>query len=296
MFTKNKIAFLVFNTFKNNFYFFPQCLPDHDQGPLKYIPLENVGILEGPPPTTVGVAASIGPFLGGVIVQIGGWRWVFAFTALVLFVAGMELFATITYREMLPTPLPESLPVIGVFSVGYDEDLFVPGDATRGLPVTRTCDLGVGPAGPGHARDLGLLWRQPLGGAVPALAWACADSCEFAASAFDGAKSSTARLHDLEQAKSAGYTFPYLYDETQAVAQAYKAACTPDMWKPFPRRLGRVCLVGGVRPAAAPSLENHGDGVSHAPVHETSTLGIVLGDAPRRALDHPFSLSSGFAR
>jgi hypothetical protein len=39
---------------KNNFYFFPQCLPDHYGGPLKYIPLENIGILEGPAPTTVG--------------------------------------------------------------------------------------------------------------------------------------------------------------------------------------------------------------------------------------------------
>jgi hypothetical protein len=39
---------------KNNFYFFPQCLPDHYHGPLKYVPLENIGILEGPPPTTVG--------------------------------------------------------------------------------------------------------------------------------------------------------------------------------------------------------------------------------------------------
>lgn len=27
-----------------------------------------------------------------------------------------------------------------------------------------------------------------------------------------------------------GYTFPYLYDETQAVAQAYHAACTPDFF------------------------------------------------------------------
>jgi peroxiredoxin len=32
------------------------------------------------------------------------------------------------------------------------------------------------------------------------------------------------------EAKSAGYTFPYLYDESQAVAQAYKAACTPDFF------------------------------------------------------------------
>jgi peroxiredoxin len=27
-----------------------------------------------------------------------------------------------------------------------------------------------------------------------------------------------------------GYTFPYLYDETQAVAKAYHAACTPDFF------------------------------------------------------------------
>ena len=32
------------------------------------------------------------------------------------------------------------------------------------------------------------------------------------------------------EAKSAGYVFPYLYDETQAVAKAYRAACTPDLF------------------------------------------------------------------
>ena len=31
-------------------------------------------------------------------------------------------------------------------------------------------------------------------------------------------------------AKNAGYTFPYLFDETQAVAKAYDAACTPDFY------------------------------------------------------------------
>ncbi len=31
-------------------------------------------------------------------------------------------------------------------------------------------------------------------------------------------------------AKSLGYDFPYLYDETQEVAQAYEAACTPDFY------------------------------------------------------------------
>lgn len=32
------------------------------------------------------------------------------------------------------------------------------------------------------------------------------------------------------EAKSAGYIFPYLYDETQKVAKAYRAACTPDLF------------------------------------------------------------------
>jgi len=30
-------------------------------------------------------------------------------------------------------------------------------------------------------------------------------------------------------AKKEGFTFPYLYDETQEVAKAYDAACTPDL-------------------------------------------------------------------
>lgn len=34
-------------------------------------------------------------------------------------------------------------------------------------------------------------------------------------------------VHEVE---NRGYTFPYLYDEDQSVAQAYKAACTPDFY------------------------------------------------------------------
>lgn len=33
-----------------------------------------------------------------------------------------------------------------------------------------------------------------------------------------------------EIAKKLGYPFPYLYDETQEVAKAYRAACTPDFF------------------------------------------------------------------
>src|SRR5712671_6261054 len=31
-----------------------------------------------------------------------------------------------------------------------------------------------------------------------------------------------------EEVKSAGYIFPYLYDESQEAAKEYRAACTPD--------------------------------------------------------------------
>jgi peroxiredoxin len=33
-----------------------------------------------------------------------------------------------------------------------------------------------------------------------------------------------------EEANEAGYEFPYLFDESQSVAQAYRAACTPDFF------------------------------------------------------------------
>jgi peroxiredoxin len=33
-----------------------------------------------------------------------------------------------------------------------------------------------------------------------------------------------------KQAETFGFTFPYLYDESQAVARAYDAACTPDIY------------------------------------------------------------------
>jgi peroxiredoxin len=33
-----------------------------------------------------------------------------------------------------------------------------------------------------------------------------------------------------EEAAAAGYTFPYLFDESQEVAKSYRAACTPDFY------------------------------------------------------------------
>ena len=34
----------------------------------------------------------------------------------------------------------------------------------------------------------------------------------------------------VEEVKARGYTFPYLLDQKQTVAQAYRAACTPDFY------------------------------------------------------------------
>jgi peroxiredoxin len=34
----------------------------------------------------------------------------------------------------------------------------------------------------------------------------------------------------IEEKKEIGYTFPYLFDESQDVAKAYQAACTPDFY------------------------------------------------------------------
>jgi peroxiredoxin len=36
--------------------------------------------------------------------------------------------------------------------------------------------------------------------------------------------------HMARDAETYGYTFPYLYDESQEVARAYRAACTPDFF------------------------------------------------------------------
>ncbi len=57
-----------------------------------------------------------------------------------------------------------------------------------------------------------------------------------------------------DRAAAKGYPFPYLYDETQAVARAYDAACTPDLYL-FDAQLH--CVYRGqfddTRPGGAPA-------------------------------------------
>ena len=76
-----------------------------------------------------------------------------------------------------------------------------------------------------------------------------------------------------EEAKAAGYTFPYLYDATQAVAKAYRAACTPDFFL-FDR--GRRLVYRGQLDASRP-----GNGIPMTGKDLRAALDAVLaGKAP----------------
>ena len=58
-----------------------------------------------------------------------------------------------------------------------------------------------------------------------------------------------------QEAAAAGYSFPYLYDESQEVAKAYQAACTPDFFLfNRERRLVYRGQMDGSRPANAVPL------------------------------------------
>jgi len=60
-----------------------------------------------------------------------------------------------------------------------------------------------------------------------------------------------------EEKAIAGYTFPYLYDETQAVAKAYRAACTPDF---FVFDKDRILAYRGQMDASRPGNDKPNDG------------------------------------
>jgi peroxiredoxin len=81
---------------------------------------------------------------------------------------------------------------------------------------------------------------------------------------------SPARMKD--EVKSAGYIFPYLYDETQAVAKAYHAACTPDI---FLFDLGRRLVYRGQFDASRP-----GNGIPVTGKDMRAALDAVLAGKP----------------
>ena len=88
---------------------------------------------------------------------------------------------------------------------------------------------------------------------------------------------SPARMRD--EVKSAGYIFPYLYDETQAVAKAYRAACTPDIFL-FDR--GRRLVYRGQFDASRP-----GNGVPVTGKDLRAALDAVLSGKPTSEFQVP---------
>ena len=81
------------------------------------------------------------------------------------------------------------------------------------------------------------------------------------------------------EVKTAGYTFPYLYDESQAVAQAYRAACTPDIFL-FDR--GRRLAYRGQFDASRP-----GNGIPVSGKDLRAALDAVLSGQPVSAVQTP---------
>jgi thiol-disulfide isomerase/thioredoxin len=75
-----------------------------------------------------------------------------------------------------------------------------------------------------------------------------------------------------KEAKLRGYGFPYLYDQTQAVAKAYRAACTPDFYL-FDRQ--RKLVYRGQMDSSRP-----GSGVPVSGADLRAALDAVLGGKP----------------
>jgi peroxiredoxin len=88
---------------------------------------------------------------------------------------------------------------------------------------------------------------------------------------------SPARMKD--EANTAGYIFPYLYDETQAVAKAYRAACTPDIFL-FDR--GRRLVYRGQFDASRP-----GNGIPVTGKDVRAALEAVLAGKPTSEFQAP---------
>jgi peroxiredoxin len=70
-------------------------------------------------------------------------------------------------------------------------------------------------------KSLGKLGADYTGKPIAMVAISANDAENFPADKPEGLKA---------QAKANGFAFPYLYDESQAVAHAYTAACTPDFF------------------------------------------------------------------
>jgi len=90
------------------------------------------------------------------------------------------------------------------------------------------------------------------------------------------------------EVKAAGYLFPYLYDESQAVAKAYHAACTPDIFL-FDR--GRRLVYRGQFDASRP-----GNGIPVTGKDVRAALDAVLAGKPLHNFKRPAQVATSSGR
>jgi peroxiredoxin len=114
----------------------------------------------------------------------------------------------------MPAP-PFSLPdTVSGRTVTLDEAA-----GPRGLLVAFICNHC--PYAVHGERELARIGREYVPKGVGVVAICSNDAQEYPDDSVDGCRTQAAR---------AGFEFPYLYDETQSVAKAYRAACTPDFF------------------------------------------------------------------
>lgn len=88
------------------------------------------------------------------------------------------------------------------------------------------------------------------------------------------------------EAKNAGYTFPYLFDATQEVAKAYRAACTPDFFVfDAARRLVYRGQFDDSRPSKGPDGASIGGEVTGRDLR--AAIDAVLAGTPAPATQRP---------
>jgi thiol-disulfide isomerase/thioredoxin len=87
------------------------------------------------------------------------------------------------------------------------------------------------------------------------------------------------------EAREAGYTFPYLFDATQSVAKAFRAACTPDFFVFGP---DRTLVYRGQLDASRPSTRSfQGNPVPVTGSDLRAALDAVLAGKPPAAEQRP---------
>lgn len=89
-------------------------------------------------------------------------------------------------------------------------------------------------------RELAALGRDFMGRGLGMVAIGSNDAVAYPEDSPEGLRA---------QAEQQGFPFPYLYDETQAVARAYDAACTPDFFSVRCRWPAGLSRTDGWKPA-----------------------------------------------